>query len=59
MKHSTDDQIEGTLHEAKGAVKEKLGQVMHKPDLETEGQAEKLTGRAQQKVGQIKKVFEK
>ena len=59
MKPSTDDQIEGTLHEAKGAVKEKLGQVMREPDLETEGQAEKLTGRAQQKVGQIKKVFEK
>jgi uncharacterized protein YjbJ (UPF0337 family) len=59
MKPSTDDQIQGNVHEAKGTVKEKLGQVTHKPDLEAEGQDEKLTGKVQQKVGQIKKVFEK
>ena len=59
MKTSTEDQLEGTLHEVTGAVKEKAGQVMHKPDLEAEGQDEKLAGKVQQKVGQIKKVFEK
>jgi hypothetical protein len=28
MKQSTKDQVEGQLHEAKGAVKEKVGQVI-------------------------------
>lgn len=59
MKPSTKDQIEGTLHELKGEVKEKLGQATDNPDLEAEGQVEKLAGSIQKKVGQIEKVFEK
>jgi len=59
MKPSTKDQIEGKLHEMKGKVKEKAGQVTNNPDLETEGQVEKLAGKVQKKVGQIKEVFEK
>ena len=34
MKSSTEDRIEGTVHEAKGALKEKVGEVLNKPDLE-------------------------
>ena len=59
MKQSTKDQIAGKLHEAKGAVIEKAGQVANNPDLAAEGQNEKIAGKVQKKVGQVEKVFEK
>lgn len=59
MKPSTQDQTEGALHELKGKVKEKLGQVINNPKLAAQGQDEKLAGKVQKKVGQIEKVFEK
>jgi uncharacterized protein YjbJ (UPF0337 family) len=59
MKDSTKDKVEGAAHEAKGAVKEKLGHVTNNPDLEAEGQGEKLGGKVQKKVGDVEKVFEK
>ena len=59
MKLGTKDQIEGKLHEVKGALKEKAGQVTNNPDVMAEGQAEKLGGKLQGKLGQIEKVFEK
>jgi uncharacterized protein YjbJ (UPF0337 family) len=59
MNPSTNDQIEGAFHEAKGKIKETVGQVAGNPDLETEGTAEKFGGKVQKKVGQIEKVFEK
>jgi len=59
MKPSTKDQIAGKLHEVKGNVKEKAGQVTNNPNLEAEGQGEKVTGKVQRKIGQIEKVFEK
>jgi len=58
MKPSTKDQIRGKLHEVKGTVKEKAGQVTNNPDLEAEGQNEKLRGTVQKKIGQIEKVFD-
>ena len=58
MKDSAKDKIEGTAHELKGALKEKLGEATNNPDLETEGTAEKLGGKVQKKVGDIEKVFE-
>jgi len=59
MKPSTTDQVEGKLHELKGDVKEKAGQVTNDPDLETKGQNEKIAGKVQKKVGQIEEVLEK
>jgi uncharacterized protein YjbJ (UPF0337 family) len=59
MKQSTKDQIKGKLHELKGNVKEKAGQVTNNPSLATEGQNEKLAGKVQKKVGQVEEVFEK
>jgi uncharacterized protein YjbJ (UPF0337 family) len=59
MKQSTKDELEGKLHEVKGKVKDKVGQVTNNPDLEVEGQAENLAGKIQKKVGQIETVFEK
>jgi uncharacterized protein YjbJ (UPF0337 family) len=59
MKPSTKDQIEGTLHDLKGKVKEKAGKVTNNPNLTAEGQNENLAGKVQKKVGQIEKVLEK
>lgn len=59
MKDSMKDQAEGTLHQAKGKVKEMVGRITDNPKLEGEGSAEKVAGRVQEKVGQIKKVLGK
>jgi uncharacterized protein YjbJ (UPF0337 family) len=59
MKDSTKDKVHGAVHEAKGAVKEKLGKATNNPDLEAEGSGEKLAGKIQNKVGDVEKVFEK
>lgn len=59
MKPSTKDQIEGKLHEIKGKVKEKAGQVVGNTNLAAEGRGETLAGKVQKKVGQIKQVLEK
>ena len=59
MKPSTKDQIKGTLHELKGAAKEKAGQLTDNPKLEAQGAVEKLAGKIQKKAGQVKKVFSK
>jgi uncharacterized protein YjbJ (UPF0337 family) len=58
MKPSTQDQMEGALHEMKGKVREKAGQVTGNRNLEAKGKAEKLAGKVQKKIGQIKKVLE-
>ena len=58
MKLSTKDEInKGTLHEVKGKVKEKAGQIVNDPDLEAKGKAERNIGKVEKKVGQIKKVL--
>jgi uncharacterized protein YjbJ (UPF0337 family) len=59
MKKSTTDQVEGAVHSLKGQAKEKVGEVVGNPKLETEGKAERLAGEIQKKAGQIEKVFEK
>jgi uncharacterized protein YjbJ (UPF0337 family) len=59
MKPSTEDQIKGKFHEAKGAVKEKAGQVANNPNLMAEGQDEKTACKIQKKIGQVEKVLEK
>ncbi len=57
MDSSTKDKIEGKIDQAKGAVKEKTGEVTGNPDLQDRGTAEKAGGKIQEKVGDIKKVF--
>jgi uncharacterized protein YjbJ (UPF0337 family) len=59
MKSSMKDQIEGTVHEVKGTVKEAVGKAAGRPDVMDAGTAEKLTGKVQKKLGQVKKVFER
>jgi uncharacterized protein YjbJ (UPF0337 family) len=59
MKSGTKDQIKGKFHEAKGKVKEKVGQVINDPDLKSEGKSENIAGKVQKKVGQIEDVLER
>ena len=59
MADGTRDKIEGTAHDVKGTIKEKIGRVTNDPDLEDEGTAEKIGGKVQKKVGDVEKVFEK
>ncbi|MGD1100863.1 MAG: CsbD family protein [Terriglobia bacterium] len=57
MKPSTQDQAEGKLHEVKGKIKEKVGEVTNNPDLENEGTSENIVGKIQSKIGQVEKVL--
>ena len=59
MSQSLKDKVEGKLHQAKGAVKQKAGEVVGNPNLQDEGRAEKNAGKVQKKVGDIEKVFDK
>lgn len=51
MKTSAKDEIKGTLHEVKGKIKEKAGQITNRPDLETEGKSEHIAGKVEKKIG--------
>lgn len=57
MKLSTDDKATGKLHEVKGAIKQKAGELTENPDLEADGRAEKNAGTVQKVVGKIEKVI--
>jgi uncharacterized protein YjbJ (UPF0337 family) len=59
MKSSTQDKVEGQLHEAKGKIKEVAGKIVGNKDLELKGKDENLAGKVQEKVGQIKTVLGK
>ena len=59
MTLSSKDQIQGTLHEAKGTVKEQVGKATNNPTLDDKGQSEKVAGKVQKKLGQIEKVLDK
>jgi uncharacterized protein YjbJ (UPF0337 family) len=57
MDDSTKDKVEGTTHEMKGKIKEKVGQITNDPEMEGEGTGEKIGGKIQKKVGEIEKVL--
>jgi uncharacterized protein YjbJ (UPF0337 family) len=59
MKPGTKDEIAGRVHEVKGTIKEKVGQLTNDPDLEGEGVGEKIAGKVQKKIGQVETVIEK
>jgi uncharacterized protein YjbJ (UPF0337 family) len=48
------DRIEGTAHQAKGALKEVAGKVTGDAKIEAEGKAEKAAGKMQNAVGGLK-----
>ncbi|MDD8027821.1 MAG: CsbD family protein [Acidobacteriota bacterium] len=59
MKSSRRDKTEGNLNEAKGKVKEIVGNAVGNSDLEAEGKNDQLAGKVQKKVGEIKKILGK
>ena len=48
------DRIQGSAHQAKGAVKEAAGKVTGDAKLKAEGAAEKTAGKIQNAIGGIK-----
>ena len=56
MKPSTDDKTTGKIHEVKGTIKEKVGELTRTPDLEADGRAEKNAGKVQNWVGKVEKA---
>jgi uncharacterized protein YjbJ (UPF0337 family) len=56
MKPSTNDRATGKLHEVKGAIRQKAGELTKNPDLEADGIAEKNAGKVQNVVGKIEKA---
>jgi uncharacterized protein YjbJ (UPF0337 family) len=59
VKKSTKDEIAGKIHEVKGNLKKKAGQVVNSPRLKAEGQIEEFAGKIQQKLGRVERVLEK
>lgn len=59
MKPSTENEIAGKVHQVKGKIKEKVGQLTNDPDLEAEGIGEQIGGKLQKKIGQVKRVLGK
>ena len=51
MRQSTENEIVGKVHEVKGKIREKVGQLTNDPDLEAEGIGEKIGGKVQTKIG--------
>ena len=56
MKPSTQDKTTGKLHEFKGAVRQKAGELTNNPNLTADGKAEKNAGKVQKAVGKIEKA---
>src|ERR1017187_75418 len=56
MKPSTEDKTTGKLHEVKGAIKQKAGELTSNPNLEADGRAEKNAGKVQNIAGKIEKA---
>jgi len=59
MKPSTENEIAGKVHEIKGTIKEKAGQLVNDPDLEGKGLAEKIAGKVKNTIGQVEEKIEK
>ena len=59
MKPSIKNEIAGRVHEVKGTIKEKVGDLTNNPDLEGEGIGEKIVGKVEKKIGQVQKIVEK
>ena len=56
MKPSTEDRTEGKIHEVKGKIKEEIGKVTNKPDLEDAGNVEKNAGKIQEWIGNAERA---
>jgi uncharacterized protein YjbJ (UPF0337 family) len=49
------DEIKGKAEKAKGYVKDKAGELLNDPELETEGEIERASGAVQEAIGRAKR----
>lgn len=49
------NEIKGKGKQIKGAVKDKLGELINDPEMEMEGETERMTGKAQEKLGKTQR----
>jgi len=47
----------GKLHEVKGKVREKTGEITNNPTLRAKGKVESLAGKIEKKIGQFEKYW--
>ena len=59
MNQGAKDEIKGTLHEVKGAVKAEVGKLTHNPKLTAEGEGENLAGKVEKTVGKAERAIGK
>ena len=59
MRPSTNNEIAGKVHEVKGKIKQKAGQLTDDRRLEAEGVVENIGGKIQKKIGQVQKAVKK
>ncbi|MGB7987117.1 MAG: CsbD family protein [Terracidiphilus sp.] len=57
MKLSTSDKATGKVHEVKGEIKQKAGEIVGNPCLKSKGRTEKNAGKAQNFVGKVEKAI--
>jgi uncharacterized protein YjbJ (UPF0337 family) len=53
-----DNQLEGTINEAKGKVEAGVGGLTGNEDLKAEGQADQLKGRARRTAGDVQETLQ-
>ncbi len=58
VKSGSRDEVEGSVKNLAGKLKEGTGKALGNHDMEARGQAERVEGSVQKKVGEIKKVFD-
>ena len=58
MNTGTKDEVKGTAHEVKGAIKATTGKVTGNSKLEGEGHVENAAGKLQKKVGEVEKAID-
>jgi uncharacterized protein YjbJ (UPF0337 family) len=59
MRPSTNNEIAGKVHEVKGKIKQKMGQLTNDRRLEAKGVVENIGGKIQKKIGQVQKAVRK
>ena len=58
MKASAKDNVSGKIHRMKGKIKEIIGKIVMKPDLEAEGKEEGRTGKVQERSARSRRSLE-
>ncbi|MGP8122903.1 MAG: CsbD family protein [Xanthobacteraceae bacterium] len=56
---STTDKIKGTVNEGAGKVKQRIGEAVDSPKLQSEGALQEAKGDGQQAIGDAKEAMKK